>query len=572
MRMKEMKAPEKIAQKMTRDGAVAENMVIGEVNRISHREAEADFSAPEEEISFGSPLEQAAHTHARHQEHKAAKKNADFVREGSGARKRPSSRLHFSEEERADPALQKYIRRSDRAADKLDDAKAAIPTKTVRAKERVFDEATGKGRISIRFEKVEKKPNGKLRQNPLSRPVQEITHAAHNEVRKVEQENVGVEALLEVDKHCDTVAKLINLTGNLDCYEFQPNISDYEDLGRWDLYERSEFTRSMVEALEDYIDFEAYGHDVAQGEGGKLVECCYVFPSGSEFYEEYNGDFDTIPDEYVVYTPDLLNLDPDEKLAWAIPLAISLDSFFREFDSGYAEQHPDISAQQEFLCDSLVDGKIAAIDKRLSDMGQTEQDALPSELADFKRLSGYDPETENLPETMKVLVVEPRQPPRVKEIPSGLEGLTDAVGGPISAIYPFHDPVVLICNEEGRNMGLELNRALYNGMGQVYDVIPGTFVIAGLTDDSFTSLPEDMIEKYSRRFQTIEVYAQVGNRTGMFQVPQDTAELSDQCWDSVIREKLGQKPSIRESLAAAKEECAGKSSPERIHKRSEHEL
>ena len=52
-----MKAPEKVAQKMTRGGAVAENLVTGEVDRISHREAEADFSAPEEEISFGSPLE-----------------------------------------------------------------------------------------------------------------------------------------------------------------------------------------------------------------------------------------------------------------------------------------------------------------------------------------------------------------------------------------------------------------------------------------------------------------------------------------------------------------------------------
>lgn len=380
------------------------------------------------------------------------------------------------------------------------------------------------------------------------------------------------QALIEVNEHCDTMAELINLTGNLDCYEFQPNIADYEDLGKWDLYERSEFTRSVVEALEDYIDFESYGHDVARGEGGKLAEYCYVFPSSSEFYEEYNGDPDTIPDEYVVYTPDLLNLDPEEKLAWAIPLAISLDSFFRENDSGYAARHPDIPAQQEILCDSLIDGKIAAIDKRLSDMGQTEQDALPSELADFKRLSGYDPEMEKQPETMKVLVVAPRQPPCIKEIPSGLEGLTDAVGGLISATYPFRDPVALICNDEGRNMGLELNRALYNGMGQVYDVIPGTFVIAGLTDDSFTSLPDDMIEKYSRRFQTIEVYAQVGNRTVMFQVPQDTAELSDQCWDSVIRDKLGQKPSIRERLAAAKEECAGKPTPERIHKRSEHEL
>ena len=194
MRMKEMKAPEKIAQKMTRDGAVAENMVTGEVDRISHREAEADFSSLEEEGAFEEPLEQAARAHIRHQACKAKKKDADAVREGSAARLHPSSRLQFSEEERADPALQKYIRRSDRAADKLDGAKEKIPTKTIKVKERVFDEATGKGKTSIRFEKAEAKPNGKLRQNPLSRPVQEITHAAHNEVRKVEQENVGVEA------------------------------------------------------------------------------------------------------------------------------------------------------------------------------------------------------------------------------------------------------------------------------------------------------------------------------------------------------------------------------------------
>lgn len=402
--------------------------------------------------------------------------------------------------------------------------------------------------------------------------INELNYLA-TKIEDLDEDELGVfMAVVEIDEHCDTTADLINLTGNLDCYEIQPEISDYEDLGKWDLYERSEFTRRVVEALEDYIDFESYGHDVAYNEGGKLADACYVYPSGVGFYEEYNGDPAAIPKEYVVYTPDLLNLDPDEKLAWAIPLAVSLDSFFRESDAGYAAQYPDISTQQENLCDSLVDGKIAAIERKLADMGQSERDALPTELADFKRLSGYDLEMEKPPETMKVLVVVPRQLPCVKEIPSGLDGLTDAVGGTISATYPFRDPVALICNDEGRNMGLELNRALYDGRGQVYNVIPGTFVIAGLHENSFTSLPEDMIEKYSRRFQTIEVYAQVGSRTVMFQVPQDTAELSDQCWDSVIRDKLGQKPSIREKLAAAKEECAGKSSPERIHKRSEHEL
>ena len=193
--MKEMKAPEKVAQKMAHDGAVAENLVTGEVERISGREEEAQFNPQEETVSFTeTATEQAAHAYTRHRERKAAKEDAESVREGSEARQRPSSRLQFTDEERADPALQKYIERSDRAADKLDAAKAKIPTKTVKVKERVFDETTGKGKTSIRFEEVEKKPNGKLRHNPLGHPAQEITLAAHNKIHEVEQENVGVEA------------------------------------------------------------------------------------------------------------------------------------------------------------------------------------------------------------------------------------------------------------------------------------------------------------------------------------------------------------------------------------------
>lgn len=193
--MKEMKAPERKAQKMTHDGAVAENLATGEVERISSREEETHFNPQEETVSFTeTAVKEAAHAHTRHRERKAARKDAAAVREGSEARQRPSSRLQFTDEERADPALRKYIERSDRAADKLDAAKAKIPTKTVKVKERVFDEATGKGKTSIRFEEVEKKPNGKLRHNPLGRPAQEITLAAHNKVHEVEQENVGVEA------------------------------------------------------------------------------------------------------------------------------------------------------------------------------------------------------------------------------------------------------------------------------------------------------------------------------------------------------------------------------------------
>ena len=193
--MNELKASEKITQKMTHDGAVAENLATGEVTNISSREAEVDLSAEQEPVTTAAAAaEHIARAHDRRKAKKAANAQADTVREGSAVRQRPSSRLKFTEEERASPDLQKAIRRSDRAADKLDAAKEAIPTKKVLKTERIFDEAAGKGKTRLRFEDVEKKPNGHLRHNPLSRPVQELKATAHGEVRKVEHENVGVEA------------------------------------------------------------------------------------------------------------------------------------------------------------------------------------------------------------------------------------------------------------------------------------------------------------------------------------------------------------------------------------------
>ena len=194
--MRELKATDKITQKMTRDGAVSENLATGEVEHISSREPETELSASSEE-SAGAAADlalRAAEHHEKKSARKAEKADTQAVRDGSAARQRPSSRLQFTEEERADPALGKYIDRSDRAADKLDAAKAAIPTKKVLRIERVFDETVGKGKTQLHFEEVEKRPNGRLRHNPLSRPVHEIVHAAHAKVHEVEQENVGVEA------------------------------------------------------------------------------------------------------------------------------------------------------------------------------------------------------------------------------------------------------------------------------------------------------------------------------------------------------------------------------------------
>ena len=61
---------------------------------------------------------------------------------------------------------------------------------------------------------------------------------------------------------------------------------------------------------------------------------------------------------------------------------------------------------------------------------------------------------------MQVVVVEPKKKPVVQDIDSGLESMQRIVGGSIQAIYPFEEPVALICNEEGKLLGLPLNRAL----------------------------------------------------------------------------------------------------------------
>lgn len=118
---------------------------------------------------------------------------------------------------------------------------------------------------------------------------------------------------------------------------------------------------------------------------------------------------------------------------------------------------------------------------------------------------------------MKVLRVEQYKPPFVKEIDPGLESLQSEVDGWIEAIYPFEDDVALICNEEGKINGLELNRALRDENGEVYDVIAGPFLIVGCGEEDFDSLSDDMIEKYRDIFAQPEVF--IRTNSGLLVMP-----------------------------------------------------
>ncbi len=108
---------------------------------------------------------------------------------------------------------------------------------------------------------------------------------------------------------------------------------------------------------------------------------------------------------------------------------------------------------------------------------------------------------------MKVLRVEPLVKPEIKEINGDLESLQKEVGGLIEAIYPFDDDAVVICNEEGKINGMELNRALRDDDGEIFDIIAGPFLIAGISEDSFAGLSEEQLKRYTEQFRKPEMFA-----------------------------------------------------------------
>lgn len=110
---------------------------------------------------------------------------------------------------------------------------------------------------------------------------------------------------------------------------------------------------------------------------------------------------------------------------------------------------------------------------------------------------------------MKVLLVKPEMHPQVVEIENEFEVLQKMVGGLIETVYPFKDEVCLICNEEGKLLNLQMNRALYDN-GSVYDVIAGDFLVVGMGVEDFCSLTDEQIERYDKRFHQPEMFLQIG--------------------------------------------------------------
>lgn len=186
---------------------------------------------------------------------------------------------------------------------------------------------------------------------------------------------------------------------------------------------------------------------------------------------------------------------------------------------------------------------------------------------------------------MKVLVVEPMQEPYVKEIDAGLKSLQKEVGGRIQTLYPFDEKAAVVCNDEGKINGMELNRALRDDNGRIYDIIAGPFLICGLDGDRFGSLPDELISKFSEQFKQPEMFIQVGREMLVLPTkPQKPRDLHIERNDGIINFGSGTntiihthirqtassftmketgrgKPSVRKTLEQAKKEQGNRGQP-----------
>ncbi len=119
---------------------------------------------------------------------------------------RKEPRLHFTDDERSDPALEKPIRKADRAAAKADRAQAKIPKKQVRQK--TVDPKTGKVTTKLVLED-KKKPPSKLSHAVRDAPGDAALGKLHKEIRETEQDNVGVESAHKSEETAETGVRLV---------------------------------------------------------------------------------------------------------------------------------------------------------------------------------------------------------------------------------------------------------------------------------------------------------------------------------------------------------------------------
>ena len=128
---------------------------------------------------------------------------------------------------------------------------------------------------------------------------------------------------------------------------------------------------------------------------------------------------------------------------------------------------------------------------------------------------------------MDVLLVKPGMYPQAVQIGSELKDLQKAVGGDIEAVYPFNEEVALVVNDEGKINGSELNRALRDDNGQIYDIIAGDFLVVGLGEEDFASLSPELMKQFEKEFHQPEMFVRMGRSVMALPLPDDKVRVAE---------------------------------------------
>ena len=129
---------------------------------------------------------------------------------------------------------------------------------------------------------------------------------------------------------------------------------------------------------------------------------------------------------------------------------------------------------------------------------------------------------------LDVLLVKPNEYPQKVTIGAELKDLQEAVGGTITATYPFTDPVAIVCNDEGKLLGLPMNRALRDEHGRTYDVLTGSFLVVGLGKEDFASLSPELAQKYEQHFHQPETFVKLGGHLVILPTPDEAVQSAEE--------------------------------------------
>lgn len=116
--------------------------------------------------------------------------------------------------------------------------------------------------------------------------------------------------------------------------------------------------------------------------------------------------------------------------------------------------------------------------------------------------------------TIRVVLVEPGKQARIADIEASLEGYYRAIGADtIQAAYPFEEEVCIICDDEGKLTGRQLNRALrYEDTKEIYDIVAGTFFVCSCKETRYTSLNTEQQRRYLNLYKWPETFFNINGK------------------------------------------------------------